>query len=63
MIFDLVIRIIYALLLFCKAQSSKKCPLTGKSFKTSDILELVQSGSGFAASGPVEVKVHRPSFN
>eukprot|EP01036_Dinobryon_divergens_P025838 gene25838-34426_t len=45
------------------ALPSKRCPLTGRSFKDGDVLELVAAGSGFAASGSVEVKKHRPSFN
>lgn len=39
------------------------CPLTGKKFKLSDVLELKSAASGFSASGSVEAKVYRPSLN
>lgn len=45
------------------AYPSKQCPLTGKRFEMSDVLELVQAASGFSATGQVEVKVHRPTLN
>jgi len=45
------------------ALPSMTCPLTGRPFKSSDLLELVPAASGFAASGTVEAKIHRPSFN
>lgn len=40
-----------------------KDPMTNKSFSMSDVIELVQMASGFAASGDVVAKKYRPSFN
>lgn len=42
---------------------SMTCPLTGKPFKQEDLIEIVQAASGFAATGKVEAKKHRPSLN
>lgn len=39
------------------------CPLTGKTFRQDDVLELASAGSGFAARGNIEAKVHRPTIN
>jgi nitric oxide synthase-interacting protein len=45
------------------AYPSMVCPLSGKRFDMSDILELVQATSAFSATGQVEAKVHRPTIN
>lgn len=45
------------------AYPTMTCPMTGKSFHRSDVLELVSAGSGFAAKGNVEATVHRPTIN
>jgi nitric oxide synthase-interacting protein len=42
---------------------SMTCPMTGKQFDRSDVLELVSASSGFAAKGNVEAKIYRPSIN
>ena len=39
------------------------CPITGQKFKMEDVIELVSAASGFSASGKVDTKVHRPTFN
>eukprot|EP00596_Hydrurales_sp_CCMP1899_P002719 CAMPEP_0119037342 /NCGR_PEP_ID=MMETSP1177-20130426/5664_1 /TAXON_ID=2985 /ORGANISM="Ochromonas sp, Strain CCMP1899" /LENGTH=271 /DNA_ID=CAMNT_0006998511 /DNA_START=147 /DNA_END=962 /DNA_ORIENTATION=- len=39
------------------------CPVTNKSFKKSDVIELVSAASAFAASGNVVAKVHGPTMN
>jgi hypothetical protein len=39
------------------------CPLTAKSFKQSDVIELVGAASGFSASGEVTAKIHRYTLN
>lgn len=38
------------------------CPMTGKSFKEKDLLELVKGKSGFAASGKVESSKYTPTM-
>ncbi len=45
------------------AYPSMTCPITGKSFEMGDVLELATAGSGFAARGNVEAKVHKPTIN
>ncbi|RYG66463.1 hypothetical protein EON64_09695 [archaeon] len=45
------------------AYPSMTCPVTGKKFKKEEVLELAKAATGFAASGQVEAKVHRPSIN
>lgn len=45
------------------AYPTMTCPMTGKSFHRSDVLELVSASSGFAAKGNVEATVHRPTNN
>ena len=44
------------------AYPTMTCPTTGKRFISSDILELVQAASGFAAVGQVEAVKYRPSI-
>lgn len=39
------------------------CPITSKSFTMNDVIEVIPAASSFAASGSVEVKKYRPSFN
>jgi nitric oxide synthase-interacting protein len=38
------------------------CPITGKKFDTSDVIELVSAASGFSASGQVVAKKYRPTI-
>jgi nitric oxide synthase-interacting protein len=38
------------------------CPLTGERFKMSDVIELQEAATGFAASGQVEAKRYKPSM-
>mmetsp|Transcript_4827 Transcript_4827/g.16184 ORF Transcript_4827/g.16184 Transcript_4827/m.16184 type:complete len:298 (-) Transcript_4827:81-974(-) len=38
------------------------CPVTGKRFRSSDVLELKSEASGFAASGRVEAVTYRPTM-
>mmetsp|Transcript_30216 Transcript_30216/g.51103 ORF Transcript_30216/g.51103 Transcript_30216/m.51103 type:complete len:328 (-) Transcript_30216:1178-2161(-) len=45
------------------AAPTMTCPLSGKRFKAEDVFEIRAAASGFAASGKVEAKVHRPSIN
>lgn len=45
------------------ALPSMTCPLTGKTFKKDDVLELVRASSAFAASGNVIAKKDRPNLN
>lgn len=42
---------------------SMRDPLTNRPFAQDDLLELVSASSGFAASGQVIAKKHRPTFN
>jgi nitric oxide synthase-interacting protein len=42
------------------AMPTMTCPVTGDKFKKKDVIELVRSGSSFAASGKVEAKVYEP---
>lgn len=42
---------------------SKQCPITGKPFKSSDVLDIARSSTGFSASGAVEATHYRPSIN
>jgi nitric oxide synthase-interacting protein len=42
------------------AYPSMTCPVTSKPFKMSDVLELSQAASGFAASGSVEASKYKP---
>ena len=39
------------------------CPITSRKFRMEDVIELVPAASGFSASGKVETKIHRPTFN
>lgn len=43
------------------AMPTMTCPVTGKPFKESDVLRIQSGGTGFAASGKVEVKKYRPT--
>lgn len=47
-----------------KTQNGKGmiCPITGKTFKEKDVLELVKGKSGFAASGTVEASKYIPTM-
>jgi nitric oxide synthase-interacting protein len=45
------------------AYPSMTCPISGRPFKMEDVLEFSSAASGFAASGKVEAKVHRPTIN
>ena len=45
------------------AYPTMTCPLTGKSFKMEDVIELHQAASGFSASGEVQAKKYRPNIN
>ena len=44
------------------AKSSRVCPVTEKTFKDKDVIELKKSASGFAASGEVIAKKYRPTL-
>ena len=37
------------------------CPVTGKAFKRSDVIELVSGGTGFAAHNKVEFSTYTPN--
>lgn len=45
------------------ALPSMTCPLTSKTFTTSDVIELVSAASAFAASGEVTATKHRYTIN
>ena len=45
------------------AKPSMTCPLTGKPFTETDILEVISAASGFSASGIVEAKVRKTTIN
>ena len=45
------------------AYPTQICPLSGKRFAMEDVVTLVQASSGFSATGPVEIRVHRPTLN
>ena len=45
------------------ALPSMTCPLTNKSFDSSDIIELVSAASAFAASGEVTATKHKYTIN
>jgi nitric oxide synthase-interacting protein len=45
------------------AYPTMTCPLTGKSFNKSDVVELIRASSSFAATGQVEAKKQRPTMN
>lgn len=45
------------------AYPTMTCPMTGKKFEMSDVVELVSAVSGFAATGKVEATKHKPSIN
>lgn len=45
------------------AQPSMTCPITGKKFRESDVIDLDRAVSSFAATGNVEAKKYRPNFN
>lgn len=45
------------------AYTSKICPLTGKRFDMSDVVELTQAASGFSSTGQVESQIHRPTLH
>ena len=42
------------------AYPTMRCPITGELFTMSDVIELSQAASGFAASGSVETSKYRP---
>lgn len=44
------------------AYPTMTCPLTGERFKMSDVIELQEAATGFAASGQVEAKRYKPSM-
>jgi nitric oxide synthase-interacting protein len=45
------------------AYPTMSCPITGKKFNKSDVVELTRASSGFAATGQVEAKKQRPTMN
>lgn len=45
------------------AKPSMICPVTGKRFSESDVIELCRAATGFAASGNVEAKKYTPTIN
>jgi nitric oxide synthase-interacting protein len=45
------------------AKPSMTCPLTGKPFVASDVVEIIATGSGFAANGQVVAAKHMPTIN
>ena len=45
------------------AYPTKVCPLTGKRFEMSDVIELTQAASAFSSTGQVEAQIHRPTLN
>ena len=44
------------------AKPDMQCPVTGKTFKDSDVIELRTGGTGFAAHNAVVAKKYRPSM-
>lgn len=44
------------------AKPDMQCPVTGKTFKASDVLELKTGGTGFSAHNDVIAKKYRPSM-
>ena len=38
------------------------CPITGKSFRREDVIELARAVSSFAATGEVIATKHRPTI-
>ncbi len=44
------------------AYPSMTCPITGKRFRMSDIIELKSAASGFAATGAVESSKYRKTI-
>lgn len=45
------------------AYPTMTCPVTGKKFQMSDVVQVAQVASGFASTGKVEAKKYRPSMN
>jgi nitric oxide synthase-interacting protein len=45
------------------AYPTMTCPVTGKKFHMSEVVQVAQIASGFASTGSVEAKKYRPSMN